>query len=97
MNEIKLPIRDGGDTSILDANGKQIAFAVFDEMPALVNAVNEHETLTAKIEQQDAEIEWLTNALRRVYSTGHNLDCIYCGHKDKHVLDTLRPKENTDA
>lgn len=90
MNEIKLPIRDGGDTSILDANGKQIAFAVFDEMPTLVNAVNEHESLIA-------EVERLMHALRLVYSAGHNLDCIFCGLKDKHVLDTLRPKENTDA
>lgn len=40
MSTIKLPVRDGGDTSILDANGRQIAFAVFGEMKAIVNAIN---------------------------------------------------------
>jgi len=51
-------------------------------------------TATAKIEQQTAEIKRLTNALRLVYSAGHNLDCIFCGLKDKHVFDALRPKDD---
>ncbi len=75
------------DTKAFDpesANGK-LMIAVCGEVLA---------TATAKIEQQTAEIKRLTNALRLVYSAGHNLDCIFCGLKDKHVFDALRPKDD---
>jgi len=57
---IKLPVRDGGDTSILDADGKQIAFAVFAEMDAIIAALNEADALRAEVEGLREFIESLT-------------------------------------
>lgn len=57
MNKLIAAIEALPDTSNVeaypanyDSDEVLASFAVFDEMPTLVNAVNEHETLTAKIE-----------------------------------------------
>lgn len=57
MNKLIAAIEALPDTSNVeaypanyDSDEVLASFAVFDEMPTLVNAVNDHETLTAKIE-----------------------------------------------
>lgn len=42
-----------------------------------------------------AEVERLTNALRHVFSVGHNLECIFCGFKDKYATEALA--DSTDG
>jgi len=49
MTNIKTPVRNGGDSSILDANGKQIAFSVFGEMDAMITALNRQPEIEAEV------------------------------------------------
>jgi len=90
---IKTPVRDGKDTSILDADGKQIAFAVFAEMPDMVQAIN---TATDK----DRQIAVLTNLVTTIrvdhrYEQDciHGRECLWCQDADKALAESQRIQE----
>lgn len=60
MNEtIKTPVKYHHDTSMTDANGRQIAFAIFAEGPEMERCINEADELRQKVERLElSDASW---------------------------------------
>lgn len=60
-----------------------------DENPPKCSACKWETNISASLSLSKRIID-LEQALMAVYDIGHNRDCLFCGFKDKKVLETLQ-------